>query len=77
MLCIHSSFPPGCICVFTSLEGFQYIQDSLERTILSDQEEYNSTTLRDLAVVLMFGRSTSPEADAAQVRDKAEMLCRR
>eukprot|EP00057_Strongylocentrotus_purpuratus_P006667 XP_011661141.1 PREDICTED: rho GTPase-activating protein 5 [Strongylocentrotus purpuratus] len=25
----------------------------------------------------MFGRSTSPEADAAQVRDKAEMLCRR
>ncbi|XP_030848954.1 rho GTPase-activating protein 35 isoform X12 [Strongylocentrotus purpuratus] len=73
----ESFTPQGCICVFTSLEGFQYIQDSLERTILSDQEEYNSTTLRDLAVVLMFGRSTSPEADAAQVRDKAEMLCRR
>ncbi|XP_063957289.1 rho GTPase-activating protein 5-like isoform X15 [Lytechinus pictus] len=73
----ESFTPQGCICVFTSLEGFQYVRDCLERTILSDREEYNSSTLRDLAVVLMFGRSTSPEADTAQVREQADKLCSR
>ncbi|XP_041466504.1 rho GTPase-activating protein 35-like isoform X11 [Lytechinus variegatus] len=73
----ESFTPQGCICVFTSLEGFQYVRDCLERTILSDREEYNSSTLRDLAVVLMFGRSTSPEADTAQVREQADRLSNR
>ncbi|XP_072163076.1 rho GTPase-activating protein 5-like [Diadema setosum] len=69
--------PKGCICVFTSLEGFQYVKDCLERTILSGEEEYNLPALREMAVVLMFGRSTSPEADTAQVREQAERLCSR
>ncbi|KAJ8050930.1 Rho GTPase-activating protein 35 [Holothuria leucospilota] len=66
----------GCICVFTSLQSFEYIKTTLELTKISEGED-GPKVLSNIPVTLMFGRDSSiPESDSA-LRDEVQALAER
>lgn len=56
--------PQGCFCVFSNAESFEYIRDSLEKTLLSNLEQEDRLPFQGLPIVIvMAAEPTLSEAD--------------
>lgn len=46
--------PQGCFCVFSNAESFEYIRDSLEKTLLSNLEQEDRLPFQGLPIVIVM-----------------------
>ncbi|XP_050438253.1 rho GTPase-activating protein 190 isoform X3 [Adelges cooleyi] len=46
--------PNGCICVYSNSESFEYIRDSLEKTLLSNLEQDDKLPFQGLPMILLY-----------------------
>lgn len=53
--------PQGCFCVFSDPESFEYIRDSLEKTLLSNLEQEDRLPFQGLPIVLVMAATIQPE----------------
>lgn len=44
----------GCVCVFSNSESFEYIRDSLEKTLLSNLEKDDKLPFQGLPIILLY-----------------------
>lgn len=51
--------PQGCFCVFSNAESFEYIRDSLEKTLLSNLEQEDRLPFQGLPIVIVMAAETS------------------
>ncbi|XP_073999023.1 rho GTPase-activating protein 190 isoform X4 [Rhodnius prolixus] len=51
--------PHGCFCVYSNVESFQYIRESLEKTLVTNLEQEDRLPFKGLPLVTIF----SPEPD--------------
>ncbi|XP_025200481.1 rho GTPase-activating protein 190 isoform X1 [Melanaphis sacchari] len=46
--------PNGCVCVYSNSESFEYIRDSLEKTLLSNLEKDDKLPFQGLPIILLY-----------------------
>nr|CAD7577933.1 unnamed protein product [Timema californicum] len=46
--------PNGCFCVYSNPDGFEYVRDSLEKTLLSNLEQDDRLPFQGLPIVILF-----------------------
>ncbi|GAB6029022.1 hypothetical protein CHUAL_004810 [Chamberlinius hualienensis] len=64
----------GCFCVYCDSEGFEYIRDSLEKTLMSNLEQ-DRLQFQDLPIVILFAvTSNLGEKDVTYLRDEGQSL---
>ncbi|XP_046439931.1 rho GTPase-activating protein 190-like isoform X11 [Daphnia pulex] len=51
--------PQGCFCVFSNAESFEYIRDSLEKTLLSNLEQEDRLPFQGLPIVIVMAAEPS------------------
>ena len=51
--------PQGCFCVFSNDESFEYIRDSLEKTLLSNLEQEDRLPFQGLPIVIVMAAEPS------------------
>ena len=51
--------PQGCFCVFSNAESFEYIRDSLEKTLLSNLEQEDRLPFQGLPIVIVMAAESS------------------
>lgn len=57
MVCIYNFFfflILGCVCVYSNSESFEYIRDSLEKTLLSNLEKDDKLPFQGLPIILLY-----------------------
>lgn len=47
-------FYAGCVCVYSNSESFEYIRDSLEKTLLSNLEKDDRLPFQGLPIILLY-----------------------
>lgn len=47
-------FNKGCVCVYSNSESFEYIRDSLEKTLLSNLEKDDKLPFEGLPIILLY-----------------------
>ncbi|XP_017768448.1 PREDICTED: rho GTPase-activating protein 190 isoform X5 [Nicrophorus vespilloides] len=77
----HNSFrtsefvPHGSFCVYSNAESFEYIRDSLEKTLLSNLEQEDKLPFQGLPIVIMFiPDSFLEEKDILKLREEGQSL---
>jgi hypothetical protein len=77
----HNSFrtadfvPHGSFCVYSNAESFEYIRESLEKTLLSNLEQEDKLPFQGLPIVLMFLQdSYIEEKDVIKLREEGQSL---
>lgn len=80
----HNSFrtvdfiPHGAFCVYSNAESFEYIRESLEKTLLSNLEQEDKLPFQGLPIVLMFLQDTFiEEKDILKLREDGQNLADR
>lgn len=80
----HNSFrtadfvPHGSFCVYSNAESFEYIRESLEKTLLSNLEQEDKLPFQGLPIVLMFIQdSFIEENDIVKLREDGQSLADR
>lgn len=80
----HNSFrtvdfvPHGSFCVYSNAESFEYIRESLEKTLLSNLEQEDKLPFQGLPIVLMFLQDTFiEEKDILKLREDGQNLADR
>jgi hypothetical protein len=80
----HNSFrtadfvPHGSFCVYSNAESFEYIRESLEKTLLSNLEQEDKLPFQGLPIVLMFLQdSYIEEKDVIKLREEGQSLADR
>lgn len=80
----HNSFrtadfvPHGSFCVYSNAESFEYIRESLEKTLLSNLEQEDKLPFQGLPIVLMFLQdSFIEEKDVIKLREEGQSLADR
>ena len=51
--------PQGCFCVFSNADSFEYIRDSLEKTLLSNLEQEDRLPFQGLPIVIVMAAEPS------------------
>lgn len=68
----------GCFCVYSNPESFEYIRDSLEKTLLSNLEQEDRLPFQGLPIVILFvADSLVEESDMARLREDGQSLADR
>lgn len=44
----------GCVCIYSNSESFEYIRDSLEKTLLSNLEKDDKLPFEGLPIILLY-----------------------
>lgn len=77
----HNSFrtadfvPHGSFCVYSNAESFEYIRESLEKTLLSNLEQDDKLPFQGLPIVLMFIQDTYiDEKEVLKLREEGQSL---
>lgn len=77
----HNSFrtvdfiPHGSFCVYSNAESFEYIRESLEKTLLSNLEQEDKLPFQGLPIVLVFLQDTFiEEKDVLKLREDGQNL---
>ncbi|XP_031336151.1 rho GTPase-activating protein 190 isoform X8 [Photinus pyralis] len=77
----HNSFrtsdflPHGAFCVYSNAESFEYIRESLEKTLLSNLEQEDKLPFQGLPIVLMFLQdSFIDEKEVLKLREEGQSL---
>ncbi|KAK9758629.1 RhoGAP domain [Popillia japonica] len=77
----HNSFrtadfvPHGSFCVYSNAESFEYVRESLEKTLLSNLEQEDKLPFQGLPIVLMFIQdSYIEEKDVMKLREEGQSL---
>nr|XP_022914892.1 rho GTPase-activating protein 190 isoform X6 [Onthophagus taurus] len=77
----HNSFrtaefiPHGSFCIYSNAESFEYIRESLEKTLLSNLEQEDKLPFQGLPIVLMFIQdSFIEEKDILKLREEGQSL---
>lgn len=67
--------PQGSFCVYSNAETFEYVRDSLEKTLLSNLEQDDKLPFQGLPIVLMFMQDlTIDEKDVLKLREDGQNL---
>ncbi|XP_046682746.1 rho GTPase-activating protein 190 isoform X2 [Homalodisca vitripennis] len=67
--------PHGCFCVYSNPESFEYIRDSLEKTLLSNLEQEDRLPFQGLPIVILFvADSLVEENDILRLREEGQSL---
>ena len=66
----------GCLCVYSSSASFEYLRQSVEKTLLSSlQEEEGRPPFQGLPLVLVLAADSQlPRAELAQLRQDGRSL---
>lgn len=51
---LYYHFYAGCVCVYSNSESFEYIRDSLEKTLLSNLEKDDRLPFQGLPIILLY-----------------------
>lgn len=77
----HNSFrtadfvPHGSFCVYSNAESFEYIRESLEKTLVSNLEQDDKLPFQGLPIVLMFIQdSFIEEKEVLKLREEGQSL---
>lgn len=77
----HNSFrtadfvPHGSFCVYSNAESFEYIRESLEKTLLSNLEQDDKLPFQGLPIVLMFIQDAFiEEKEVLKLREEGQSL---
>jgi p190RhoGAP, pG1 and pG2 domains len=66
---------PGCFCVYSNPESFEYVRDSLEKTLLSNLEQEDRLPFQGLPIVILFSCDPSvDEKEAMHLREEGQSL---
>ncbi|XP_065352471.1 rho GTPase-activating protein 190 isoform X6 [Cloeon dipterum] len=65
----------GCFCVYSNPESFEYVRDSLEKTLLSNLEQEDRLPFQGLPIVILFSCDASvDEKEAMHLREEGQSL---
>lgn len=71
-------FVTGCFCVYSNSESFEYIRDSLEKTLLSNLEQEDRLPFQGLPIVILFvADSLVEENEIITLREEGQSLADR
>uniref|UniRef100_A0A1B6CUS5 Rho-GAP domain-containing protein n=1 Tax=Clastoptera arizonana TaxID=38151 RepID=A0A1B6CUS5_9HEMI len=67
--------PHGCFCVYSNSESFEYIRESLEKTLLSNLEQDDRLPFQGLPIVILFvADSLVEEKEILRLREEGQSL---
>ncbi|XP_071440115.1 rho GTPase-activating protein 190 isoform X6 [Hetaerina americana] len=67
--------PHGCFCVYSNPESFEYVRESLEKTLLSNLEQEDRLPFQGLPLVILFvADATVEEKEAMHLREEGQSL---
>lgn len=70
--------PHGSFCVYSNAESFEYVRESLEKTLLSNLEQDDKLPFQGLPIVLMFIQdSYIEEKEILKLREEGQSLADR
>ena len=68
----------GCFCTYSNPSSFEYIRDSLEKTLLSNLEQEDRLPFQGLPLVIVFAAEPNlPEKDRLNLREEGQNLADR
>ena len=66
---------PGCFCVYSDVSSFEYIRESVEKTLLSNLEQDDRLPFQGLPLVIVFAANPAlPEKEALRLREEGHSL---
>lgn len=72
------NYVTGCFCVYSNFESFEYIRDSLEKTLLSNLEQEDRLPFQGLPIVILFvADSLVEENEMMKLREEGQSLADR
>ena len=73
---VFSSYFPGCFCVYSDGSSFEYIRESVEKTLLSNLEQDDRLPFQGLPLVIVFASSlvTLPEKELLRLKEEGHSL---
>ena len=75
---LNSVFPPGCFCTYSNSSSFEYVRDSLEKTLLSNLEQEDRLPFQGLPLVIVFAADQDiEEKDIIALKDEGQNLADR
>jgi hypothetical protein len=67
--------PHGCFCVYSNSESFEYIRESLEKTLLSNLKQEDRLPFQGLPIVILFvAESSIDEKEIIRLREEGQNL---
>merc|ERR550539_1474372 len=67
--------PHGCFCTYSNSSSYEYIRDSLEKTLLSNLEQEDRLPFQGLPLVIVFAAELNlPEKDLLNLREEGQNL---
>ncbi|XP_049781040.1 rho GTPase-activating protein 190 isoform X2 [Schistocerca cancellata] len=67
--------PNGCFCVYSNQESFEYVRDSLEKTLLSNLEQEDRLPFQGLPIVILFVADQSvDEKEVLRLQEEGQNL---
>ncbi|XP_075218370.1 rho GTPase-activating protein 190 isoform X2 [Lycorma delicatula] len=67
--------PHGCFCVYSNSESFEYVRESLEKTLLSNLEQDDRLPFQGLPIVILFvADSLLEEKEILRLREEGQSL---
>lgn len=68
----------GCFCVYSNPESFEYVRDSLEKTLLSNLEQDDRLPFQGLPIVILFvADALVEEKEILRLREEGQSLADR
>ena len=65
----------GCFCVYSNPETFEYVRESLEKTLLSNLEQDDRLPFQGLPIVILFLPDPSvDESEILRLREEGQSL---
>ena len=69
---------PGCFCTYSNSSSFEYVRDSLEKTLLSNLEQEDRLPFQGLPLVIVFAADQDiEEKDIIALKDEGQNLADR
>ncbi|XP_066996552.2 rho GTPase-activating protein 190 isoform X2 [Anabrus simplex] len=67
--------PNGCFCVYSNPESFEYVRESLEKTLLSNLEQEDRLPFQGLPIVILFVPDPSvDEKEVLRLQEEGQSL---
>ncbi|GLH15539.1 GTPase-activating protein CdGAPr [Gryllus bimaculatus] len=67
--------PNGCFCVYSNPESFEYVRESLEKTLLSNLEQEDRLPFQGLPIVILFVPDpTVDEKEVLRLQEEGQSL---
>lgn len=69
---------PGCFCVYSNADSFEYVRESVEKTLLSNLEQDDRLPFQGLPIVILFMADPSlDEKELIRLREEGQSLADR